>query len=203
DGLYTFASIGVGFEGPAWLFDLGIPKITTDHRARRGPYPYYLDQRYIVRYHRLINEFGRHLRSLPEEIVGRLVFVQVKTGAPLVEAELGDSSTLKVGQFAVAVGNPYGLNDTLTLGIISGLNRENINISRYEDFIQTDASINPGNSGGPLVNIRGEVIGINTAIINYAQSIGFAIPVNLVKYIARQLIENGEVQWGSTSFPRR
>ena len=75
-------------------------------------------------------------------------------------AVLGDSSKLKVGQLVVAVGNPYGLNDTLTFGIISGLNRENVNLSRYEDFIQTDASINPGNSGGPLLNIRGDVIGL-------------------------------------------
>jgi len=94
------------------------------------------------------------------------------------------------------VGNPYGLNNTLTLGIISGLNRENINLSRYEDFIQTDASINPGNSGGPLLNIRGEVVGINTAIINYAQSIGFAIPSNMVERVIGELIKYGEVQRG-------
>jgi serine protease Do len=103
---------------------------------------------------------------------------------------------LKVGQFVVAIGNPYGLHDTFSFGVISGLNRENVNISRYEDFIQTDASINPGNSGGPLLNIRGEVIGINTAIINYAQSIGFAIPANIVKNIAQQIIENGSVSRG-------
>jgi len=88
------------------------------------------------------------------------------------------------------------LNDTLSLGVVSGLNRENINLSRYEDFIQTDASINPGNSGGPLLNIRGEVVGINTAIINYAQSIGFAIPSNVVKNISRQIIETGTVSRG-------
>jgi serine protease Do len=80
--------------------------------------------------------------------------------------------------------------------VISGLNRENVNISRYEDFIQTDASINPGNSGGPLLNIKGEVIGINTAIINYAQSIGFAIPSNIVKNVTQQIIENGSVNRG-------
>ena len=96
----------------------------------------------------------------------------------------------------VAVGNPYGLNDTMTFGIISGLNRENVNLSRYEDFIQTDASINPGNSGGPLLNLRGELVGINTAIINYAQSIGFAIPSNMVKRISSQIIEHGKVQRG-------
>jgi len=94
------------------------------------------------------------------------------------------------------VGNPYGLNDTTTFGIVSGLKRENVNLSRYEDFIQTDASINPGNSGGPLLNIKGEVIGINTAIINYAQSIGFSIPSNMVSHIVTQLVEHGEVHRG-------
>ena len=140
-----------------------------------------------------------------EEFVGQvlgtdeetdLAVVQVKSPKPLPAVDLGDSSLLKVGQFVVAIGNPYGLHDTFSFGVISGLNRENVNISRYEDFIQTDASINPGNSGGPLLNIRGEVVGINTAIINYAQSIGFAIPSNVVKNVARQIIENGSVSRG-------
>jgi len=125
-----------------------------------------------------------------------LAVVQIETEKPLSTATLGDSSGLKIGQLAVAVGNPYGLNDTLTFGIISGLNRENVNLSRYEDFIQTDASINPGNSGGPLLNIRGDVIGINTAIINYAQSIGFAIPSNIVRKVVDELLEFGEVRRG-------
>ncbi|MBI4385143.1 MAG: trypsin-like peptidase domain-containing protein [Nitrospinae bacterium] len=125
-----------------------------------------------------------------------LAVVKVDSPDSLPSAELGDSGNLRVGQLVVAVGNPYGLNDTLTSGIISGLNRENINLSKYEDFIQTDASINPGNSGGPLLNIRGEIVGINTAIINYAQNIGFAIPSNVVKSVVRQLIEFGEVKRG-------
>jgi len=125
-----------------------------------------------------------------------LAVVQIETEKPLSSAILGDSSGLKIGQLAVAVGNPYGLNDTLTFGIISGLNRENVNLSRYEDFIQTDASINPGNSGGPLLNIRGDIIGINTAIINYAQSIGFAIPSNIVRKVVDELLEFGEVRRG-------
>jgi len=125
-----------------------------------------------------------------------IAVVQIETEKPLSSAILGDSSGLKIGQLAVAVGNPYGLNDTLTFGIISGLNRENVNLSRYEDFIQTDASINPGNSGGPLLNIRGDVIGINTAIINYAQSIGFAIPSNIVRKVVDELLEFGEVRRG-------
>ena len=125
-----------------------------------------------------------------------IAVVQIETEKPLSSAVLGDSSGLKIGQLAVAVGNPYGLNDTLTFGIISGLNRENVNLSRYEDFIQTDASINPGNSGGPLLNIRGDIIGINTAIINYAQSIGFAIPSNIVRKVVDELLEFGEVRRG-------
>ena len=120
-----------------------------------------------------------------EEMIGKvlgtdeetdLAVIKVESSRPLPSVSLGDSSKLKVGQFVVAIGNPYGLHDTFSFGVISGLNRENVNISRYEDFIQTDASINPGNSGGPLLNIKGEVIGINTAIINYAQSIGFCNP---------------------------
>lgn len=125
-----------------------------------------------------------------------LAVIKAESDEVLPEVELGDSAQLKVGQFAIAIGNPYGLNDTFTFGIISGLNRENVNISQYEDFIQTDASINPGNSGGPLFNIEGKVIGINTAIINYAQGIGFSIPSNTVKFVTRQLIENGEVKRG-------
>ncbi len=140
-----------------------------------------------------------------EELVGQvlgideetdLAVIKVESSQPLPSVLLGDSSKLKVGQFVVAIGNPYGLHDTFSFGVISGLNRENVNISRYEDFIQTDASINPGNSGGPLLNIRGEVIGINTAIINYAQSIGFAIPANIVKNVTQQIIENGSVSRG-------
>lgn len=140
-----------------------------------------------------------------EELVGQvlgtdeetdLAVIKVESSNPLPSVLLGDSSKLKVGQFVVAIGNPYGLHDTFSFGVISGLNRENVNISRYEDFIQTDASINPGNSGGPLLNIRGEVVGINTAIINYAQSIGFAIPANIVKNVSQQIIENGSVNRG-------
>jgi len=140
-----------------------------------------------------------------EELVGHvlgtdeetdLAVIKVESAKPLPSVSLGDSSKLKVGQFVVAIGNPYGLHDTFSFGVISGLNRENVNISRYEDFIQTDASINPGNSGGPLLNIKGEVVGINTAIINYAQSIGFAIPANIVKNVSGQIIENGWVSRG-------
>ncbi len=107
-------------------------------------------------------------------------------------ATLGDSSKVKVGDLVVAIGNPFGLENTATFGIVSALHRR-IGLDQYENFIQTQAPINPGNSGGPLVNIDGQVIGINTAIIANAQGLGFAIPINLAKWVAQQLIEHGKV----------
>lgn len=125
-----------------------------------------------------------------------LAVLKITTDRPLPSAKLGDSGTVKVGQWVMAVGNPFGLDRTVTLGVVSGIGRENMNLSRYENFIQTDASINPGNSGGPLFNMYGEVIGINTAIINFAQGIGFAIPSNMAKQVAGQLIMHGKVARG-------
>ena len=117
----------------------------------------------------------------------------------LTEVKLADSSKLEVGDFAVAIGNPFALGQTVTSGIVSALGRTGLGIEGYENFIQTDASINPGNSGGALVNLRGELIGINTAIIAPAGGnvgIGFAIPINTVKNTLDQIIENGEVRRG-------
>lgn len=125
-----------------------------------------------------------------------LALLKVTTDRPLPSARFGDSAGVKVGQWVLAVGNPFGLDRTVTLGVVSGIGRENINLSRYENFIQTDASINPGNSGGPLFNLRGEVIGINTAIINFAQGIGFAIPSNMAKQVIEQLLAKGKVVRG-------
>lgn len=125
-----------------------------------------------------------------------LAVLKVNADHPLPSARFGDSTGVKVGQWVLAVGNPFGLDRTVTLGVVSGIGRENINLSRYENFIQTDASINPGNSGGPLFNLRGEVIGINTAIINFAQGIGFAIPSNMAKQVIEQLLAKGKVARG-------
>jgi len=125
-----------------------------------------------------------------------LAVLKVTAERPLPYASFGDSTHVKVGQWVLAVGNPFGLDQTVTLGVVSGIGRENINLSRYENFIQTDASINPGNSGGPLFNLRGEVIGINTAIINFAQGIGFAIPSNMAKQVIEQLLAKGKVVRG-------
>ena len=122
-----------------------------------------------------------------------LAILKVTADHPLPAARFGDSSGVKVGQWVLAVGNPFGLDRTVTLGVVSGIGRENINLSRYKNFIQTDASINPGNFGGPLFNLRGDIIGINTAIINFAQGIGFAIPSNMAKQVMKQLIAKGKV----------
>jgi len=139
--------------------------------------------------------------TLIAEVVGRdpdtdLALLRVQVDRKLPVAKFGDSKTVKVGHWVLAIGNPFGLEQTLTLGVVSGIGRENMNLSRYENFIQTDASINPGNSGGPLFNLRGEVIGINTAIINFAQGIGFAIPSNMANRIVTQLKTAGKVVRG-------
>jgi serine protease Do len=139
--------------------------------------------------------------KLIAQVVGKdldtdLAVLKVTADHPLPSAKFGDSSAVRVGQWVLAVGNPFGLDRTVTLGVVSGIGRENINLSRYENFIQTDASINPGNSGGPLFNLRGEIIGINTAIINFAQGIGFAIPSNMAKQVIQQLLAQGRVTRG-------
>ena len=125
-----------------------------------------------------------------------IAVIKINTGEHLKTAVLGDSDKLQVGQWAIAIGNPFGLDRTVTVGVISATGRSNMGIEAYEDFIQTDASINPGNSGGPLLNVYGEVIGINTAIVAAGQGIGFAIPVNMAKQVVAQLINKGSVTRG-------
>lgn len=117
----------------------------------------------------------------------------------LKEVSLSDSSNLRIGDFVIAIGNPFGLGQTVTTGIVSALDRTGLGIEGYENFIQTDASINPGNSGGALVNLRGELIGINTAIIAPAGGnvgIGFAIPINMAKASMQQILQHGKVKRG-------
>ena len=135
------------------------------------------------------------------QVIGRdpdtdLAIIKITAEHDLPTVPFGDSSKVRVGQWVMAVGNPFALDRTVTLGVVSGLERDAVRLSRYEAFIQTDASINPGNSGGPLFNIRGEVIGINTAIINFAQGIGFAIPSNMVQQVVDQLRSRGKVVRG-------
>ena len=138
---------------------------------------------------------------------GKLVGADPKTDIAIIQIDAnslptlkwGDSEELQVGEFVLAIGNPYSLNPTVTMGIISAVGRANVGIADYEDFIQTDAAINPGNSGGPLVNVKGELIGINTAIFSRTggyQGIGFAVPSNMVRVIMDQLVQQGKVTRG-------
>jgi len=141
-------------------------------------------------------------RKFKATLVGRdartdLAVLKVESpGGPLPVATLGDSDKLRVGQWAIAIGNPFGLDRTVTAGIISATGRSHVGVATYEAFIQTDASINPGNSGGPLLNLDGRVVGINTAIVSSGQGIGFAIPINMARDVMTQLIARGRVVRG-------
>lgn len=143
-------------------------------------------------------------REFPGKVIGAdpktdIAVVKI-AAAGLPTIALGDSSKLQVGDYAFAIGNPFGVGETGTMGIISATGRNGLDIEDYEDFIQTDAAINPGNSGGALLNIRGELIGINTAIISGNsggnQGIGFAIPINMAKNVMEQILKNGRVVRG-------
>jgi serine protease Do len=136
-------------------------------------------------------------KEFTAKVIGRdrktdLALIKIEGASDLHPLKLGNSDSLKVGSWVVAVGSPFGLEQTVTVGIVSAKGRV-IGSGPYDNFIQTDASINPGNSGGPLINMNGEVVGINTAIIPNGQGIGFAIPVNMAKEIAPQLQKNGHV----------
>lgn len=142
-------------------------------------------------------------RQLKAEVVGTdeetdIAVLKIKPEA-LTSIPLGTSSNLEVGDFVLAIGNPFGLGHTVTSGIISALGRSGLGIESYEDFIQTDASINPGNSGGALVNLKGQLIGVNTAILSRTGGnvgIGFAIPIDMVKHTMDQLVANGKIERG-------
>ena len=139
-------------------------------------------------------------REFEAKIIGRdpqtdLALIKIEPKGDLPVASLGRSVDLKVGEWVVAVGSPFGLEQTVTAGIVSAKGRV-IGSGPYDDFIQTDASINPGNSGGPLLNLNGEVVGINTAIIAHGQGIGFAIPIDMATQIVAQLKDSGEVTRG-------
>lgn len=142
-------------------------------------------------------------RSFKGKVVGsdpKTDLAVVKISADkLPNVPWGDSDSLQVGEFVLAIGNPFGLSHTVTMGIISAVGRANVGIADYEDFIQTDAAINPGNSGGPLVNIKGELIGINTAIFSRSggyQGIGFAVPSNMARLVMDQLMKQGRIVRG-------
>ncbi|OSM01969.1 putative protease Do [Magnetofaba australis IT-1] len=168
--------------------------------AKRG---YILTNHHVIDKADTITVTLRDGRSMKAKLVG----VDPETDVGVIQVEpkhlhqvpIGRSGELRVGDFVVAIGNPFGLGQTVTSGIVSALGRTGLGIKGYEDFIQTDASINPGNSGGALVNLRGELIGINTAILAKAGGnvgIGFAIPMDMAQRILAQLIEYGEVRRG-------
>ncbi len=175
--------------GSGVIIDAARGYIVTNHHVVEGA------DEVVVRLH--------DRRRLKAKVIGTdpevdLALIQVK-GEHLTELPLGDSDKAQVGDFVVAIGNPFGLGQTVTSGIISALGRTGLGIEGYENFIQTDASINPGNSGGALVNMDGELIGINTAILGPNGGnigIGFAIPVNMVKAVVAQLAKHGKVRRG-------
>ncbi len=166
-------------------------------------------QGYVITNHHVIEEAQeivvtlKDRRKLTAELVGSdpgtdIALLKVPPEG-LTELKLGDSDALEVGDFVVAIGNPFGLGQTVTSGIVSALGRTGLHIHGYEDFIQTDASINPGNSGGALINLKGELIGINSVIIGPAGGnvgIGFAVPSNMAQSVIDQLAEYGEVRRG-------
>jgi serine protease DegQ len=142
--------------------------------------------------------------NLPAKRVGGdadtdIAVIKIEPGN-LTAISIGDSDRLEVGDFVLAIGNPLQLGQTVTSGIVSGLRRNNVGIEQYEDFIQTDAAIYPGNSGGALVNLNGDLVGINTAYVgasNTNPGVGFAIPINMARNVADQILEFGEIRRGS------
>jgi len=142
------------------------------------------------------------------EFKGKVIGTDPKTDVAVVKIDatklptvtLGDSSKLQVGDYTLAIGDPFGIGETVTMGIVSATGRGGLDIENYEDFIQTDAAINPGNSGGALINARGELIGINTAILSSGsggnQGIGFAIPINMARYVMDEILKHGKVTRG-------
>ena len=165
------------------------------------PKGYILTNNHVIENAREITVRLSDSRKFPATLVGRdpktdLAVLKIDAKRPLPAAELADSDKLRVGQWAIAIGNPFGLDRTVTVGIISATARNRVGVATYENFIQTDASINPGNSGGPLLNLDGKVIGINTAIVASGQGIGFSIPINEARGVMAQLIAKGRVVRG-------
>jgi serine protease Do len=164
---------------------------------------YVLTNAHVVENANNIEVTTKDNRQIKAKLIGRdadtdIAVLQIPTGN-LTAVPIGDSDRLQVGDFVLAIGNPFGLGQTVTSGIVSALGRSNLGIEGYEDFIQTDASINPGNSGGPLVDLQGRVVGINTAILAPGGGnigIGFAVPINMARQVMDQLIRYGEIRRG-------
>ncbi|MBI5323108.1 trypsin-like peptidase domain-containing protein [Bradyrhizobium sp.] len=169
--------------------------------AQRG---YVLTANHVVANATAVQIRTKDGRKFAGRVVGRdaptdIALLQVKEPTGLKAIMLGDSDALQVGDFVIAVGNPFGLGQTVTSGLVSALGRTGLGKHGYEDFIQTDAAINPGNSGGALISLRGELVGINTAIISPGGGnvgIGFAVPINMARKVMEQLAETGRVERG-------
>jgi S1-C subfamily serine protease len=167
---------------------------------------------YIITNNHVISEADKITIKLSDRrefigtIVGKdpktdLAIIKIPPQADLPVADLGDSGRLQVGEWAIAIGNPFGLDRTVTVGVISATGRTDLGLTDQDNFIQTDASINFGNSGGPLLNAKGEVIGINTAIVATGQGIGFAIPINMAKAVVDEWVEKGSIRQGRLVLP--
>jgi serine protease Do len=169
--------------------------------AQRG---YVLTANHVVTNATAVQIRTKDGRKLAGKVVGRdaptdIALLQIREPGGLKAIALGDSDALQVGDFVIAVGNPFGLGQTVTSGLVSALGRTGLGKHGYEDFIQTDAAINPGNSGGGLINLRGELVGINTAIISPGGGnvgIGFAVPINMARKVMEQLAQTGRVERG-------
>jgi serine protease Do len=169
--------------------------------AQRG---YVLTANHVVANATAVQIRTKDGRKFAGRVVGRdaptdIALLQVREPSALKAIALGDSDALQVGDFVIAVGNPFGLGQTVTSGLVSALGRTGLGKHGYEDFIQTDAAINPGNSGGGLINLRGELVGINTAIISPGGGnvgIGFAVPINMARKVMEQLAQSGRVERG-------
>ena len=193
-----------GFRGPQGH---GVPP---EHRGGgQGSGVIVSPDGYILTNNHVIDGARTVTITLPDkrEFTGKIVGADPKTDLAVVKIDgqnlptvsWGDATKLQVGEYVLAVGNPFGLNSTVTLGIVSALGRGHMGITQYEDFIQTDAAINPGNSGGALVNTKGELVGINTAIFSQTggyQGVGFAVPTSMGKSIYENLVKNGKVVRG-------
>ena len=179
------------------------------HRGGMGSGVIISDDGYVITNNHVVEGAKEVQVTLPDkrEFTGKIVGTDPKTDLAVVKIDAknlpfvpwGDSARLQVGEYVLAVGNPFGLNSTVTLGIVSALGRGRMGITQYEDFIQTDAAINPGNSGGALVNTKGELIGINTAIFSQTggyQGVGFAVPTSMAKPVFESLMKNGKVVRG-------
>jgi len=196
------------FFGDQFGGQLNIPNIPDERRSEGlgsgvivSPEGYILTNNHVVNGATEVQVVLPDRREFKARVIGRddktdIAVVKIDAGN-LPAITIGDSDKVEVGDYALAIGNPFGVGQSVTLGIVSATRRGNLGIEGYEDFIQTDAAINPGNSGGALVNDRGELVGINTAIIAHGsegnQGIGFAVPVNLARNVMDQIMKNGKV----------